>query len=140
MTPSLKGKPHAAQSQLSTSSAHHSELAKSWLSLCISEHELCNRIEVDPFVPARFVDVGSEDGTDPIRVHVIAIEDLGTLYCALSHCWGGATNVLAVDSSNLERLQHRIDPSVLVKTFLDAVTVVRRLGVNYLWIDCLCIL
>jgi len=60
-------------------------------------------------------------------------------YAALSHCWGLAQPVMLTKAS-LESMQRRIVFSDSSKTFKDAVNITRRLGIQYLWIDSLCIL
>ena len=56
-------------------------------------------------------------------------------YVALSHCWG--TSPLWVTTSKNQNLPHF---SQLPGNFQDAITVTRMLGLQYLWIDSLCIL
>ncbi|KAF2810865.1 HET-domain-containing protein, partial [Mytilinidion resinicola] len=60
-------------------------------------------------------------------------------YLALSHVWG-KSQFTKLTTLNIQDLQKRISPLDLSRTFLDAITVARRLGVRYLWIDSLCIL
>lgn len=60
-------------------------------------------------------------------------------YVTLSHCWGNS-QPLTLTSANLNKLQTRIAYDSLPRTFQDAVTVTRALGVRYLWIDSLCII
>jgi Heterokaryon incompatibility protein (HET) len=57
---------------------------------------------------------------------------------ALSHCWGGSTPVMTT-IANIDKFRNRIPPP-LPKTFADAVEVTRALGIQYLWIDSLCII
>jgi hypothetical protein len=63
-------------------------------------------------------------------------------YLALSHRWGDPKlhKTYCTYRSNLEELKAKIDFTKLPKTFQDAVTVTRKLGVRYLWIDSLCII
>ena len=37
-------------------------------------------------------------------------------------------------------LQHTIDPNSMSQTVQDAITVTRKLGIRYLWVDALCII
>jgi hypothetical protein len=67
-------------------------------------------------------------------------EDIARLYCALSHCWGGASDILILKKSNIEELMVKIDSAALAKSFQDAITIAHALGIEYLWIDCLCII
>lgn len=59
-------------------------------------------------------------------------------YVALSHCWGNEQPTTTT-TLNLERYQERIEWEVLPPLFKDAVTLCRKLGFQYLWIDSLCI-
>ena len=56
----------------------------------------------------------------------------------LSHCWGGRTPIM-ITMANYQRHTNNI-PLPPLKTSIDAVLVVRALGVQYLWIDSLCII
>ncbi|KAH8653973.1 heterokaryon incompatibility protein-domain-containing protein, partial [Tricladium varicosporioides] len=59
-------------------------------------------------------------------------------YFTLSHCWG-KDQPLKTTLSTLAAHQQSILVSDLPKTYSDAVKVTRHLGVQYLWIDSLCI-
>ncbi|KAH8756049.1 heterokaryon incompatibility protein-domain-containing protein, partial [Diaporthe sp. PMI_573] len=66
-------------------------------------------------------------------------------YIALSHCWGNLSTDLKgkwiTTRENLEsRTKTGFHINILPATFRDAITVTRKLGVRYLWIDSLCIL
>ena len=60
-------------------------------------------------------------------------------YIALSHCWGGEKPLATNQKTLLERKQG-IKWDDLPKTFQDAISITRELGVRYLWIDSLCII
>lgn len=57
----------------------------------------------------------------------------------LSHCWG-TSSILTATKRSIEDLKEGIAVSFLPKTFQDAIKITRRLGIKYLWIDCLCII
>ncbi|KKP06993.1 serine/threonine protein kinase [Trichoderma harzianum] len=63
-------------------------------------------------------------------------------YVALSHCWGKLKKEdrFCTYARNIDALKMNIPYKALPKTFQDAVTVTRALGVPYLWIDSLCII
>jgi len=63
-------------------------------------------------------------------------------FVALSHQWGSFTQhrKFCTYKKNFEALQRGIRVTELPKTFYDAVVVTRNLGVQYLWIDSLCII
>ncbi|PVH96780.1 HET-domain-containing protein, partial [Periconia macrospinosa] len=60
-------------------------------------------------------------------------------YTCLSHCWGNS-KPYTLNSITQRDLESGIDAGNLPKTFQDAIHVTRCLGVQYLWIDSLCIL
>ena len=59
-------------------------------------------------------------------------------YVALSHCWG-QKQPLTTKKSSLADRQAGIPMSTLPRTFAEAVSVVRETGLQFLWIDSLCI-
>ena len=59
-------------------------------------------------------------------------------YSALSYCWGGHNQHQTVASNVAARHEH-IDTSTLPQTLKDAIRFTRKLGVEYIWIDSLCI-
>lgn len=101
-----------------------------------------NNPGVEPFIPTRAIDVGSADG--PVKIFVQPSnpeERRRARYITLSHCWGPREKrPITTTSKNLAQHQQAIQFQDLPKTFQDAVTITRRLGVQYLWIDSLCIL
>jgi hypothetical protein len=60
-------------------------------------------------------------------------------YAALSHCWGGVISPL-LTTENLESFQESIPYCDLPANFRDAISITRQLGIQYLWIDSLCII
>lgn len=62
-------------------------------------------------------------------------------YIALSHAWGlGKHRPLETVRDNVEEHKTEIKTDALSRTFRDAITVCRRLGERFLWIDSLCII
>lgn len=59
-------------------------------------------------------------------------------YATLSHSWSKATS-LTTTRSNFEEHKRGIIMLDLPPTFCDAINVAKQLGLQYLWIDCLCI-
>lgn len=90
--------------------------------------------------PRRLIDIGDPYQTvsqQSIRL-VENIED-HVRYIALSHCWGDIQTFTTNTGTLADRLAG-ISWDELPKTYQDTVTVARRLGVRYLWIDSLCII
>ena len=101
---------------------------------CINIHSRC-RAPQTTFLPTRILDVGSIfDGT----IFLLISEDRKARYAALSYCWGGQQEVVTKEDT-WEAMTQGISLSVLPKTIQDAVTVTRRLGLRYLWVNALCI-
>ncbi|RYC64405.1 hypothetical protein CHU98_g1806 [Xylaria longipes] len=77
---------------------------------------------------------------NPGHVKLLESHGLKGRYCALSHCWGSPSNQpLRTVKENLKIHLAGIPSSKLPKTFLEAAIITRELGVDYLWIDSLCI-
>jgi hypothetical protein len=105
-----------------------------WLQNCQSNHPQCGLQKGSAKLPTRVIDVLSHS-----RV-VKLVEGQGNQgqYVALSHTWG-KTPRLVTTRQTLEDLEMGIAVSFLPKTFQDAIQITRQLKIQYLWIDCLCI-
>ncbi|KAK4075142.1 uncharacterized protein Triagg1_4806 [Trichoderma aggressivum f. europaeum] len=61
-------------------------------------------------------------------------------YASLSHCWGSSGRPpLKTTQANLQKHLQDIPWASIPKTFQDAITVARSIGLAYVWIDSLCI-
>lgn len=60
-------------------------------------------------------------------------------YVALTYCWGGE-QPLVTTRKTAQNFTDGIPTSRLPQTLLDAVNLTHKLGLRYLWIDCLCII
>ena len=90
-------------------------------------------------LPTRLIDVGISASEPKLRV--IESRDISphTQYLTLSHCWGKfPPSKLLTD--NYETFKKEIPTVELPKTFLDSISLTRRLGLRYIWIDAWCIL
>jgi hypothetical protein len=124
----------------------------------------------EPGVPTRLIDVGLSDGSQEPKLILSSASRLSINweYVALSHCWGQAqlyrihnddTRIdleswmedqknlaeikrkpLTTTSETLEQRLQQIPMSTLPRTFRDAITLTRGLGLRYIWIDSLCII
>jgi hypothetical protein len=110
------------------------QLALKWYTACRA-HENCHR-PPDPFLPTRVIDVG-KPLTD--AVHLKITNGLHGKFVALSYCWGDVLP-LKLTTDVIERFENSIPITSLPRTFQDAVKATRGLGLQYLWIDALCIL
>lgn len=110
---------------------------KGWLRACNKHHGPSCRTWslLSAPLPTRVLDVG--DTSDHIRL-IEPYQQRGK-YMTLSHRWGGR-DVIKTTTATLGERKARIPLRDLPRTFADAVTICRRLGVRYLWIDSLCII
>lgn len=137
----------------------------SWIAECIGRHEKCKRSPYHGYFPTRLIDVGPSDGSrEPFLCETKEIsrnQDLRTSinpivpkktsneqtnksspllqYATLSHRWGESRN-LKTTIKMLGALKSSIPISSMSRTFVNAVNVTRSIGLQYLWIDSLCII
>ncbi|KAF8838343.1 HET-domain-containing protein [Paxillus ammoniavirescens] len=113
------------------------KLAKTWLQECIEGHEECPKYKHQP-LPTRVLDVAPVD--DPQhQIRLCVPNGEAAAYTALSYCWGGP-QPFSTQKSTLETYLKGIDMQQLPSTIRDAITVTRKLGLRYLWIDAFCII
>ncbi|KAK4452696.1 heterokaryon incompatibility protein-domain-containing protein [Podospora aff. communis PSN243] len=111
--------------------------AARWLDACRKQHKKCGRAE-DGFVPTRLLHLEAQDKT-----RITLCEKLkGPLtYAALSHHWSAETETVILKTTNIkQRKESGIPLTRLPQMMQDVVSVLRGLGIAYLWIDSLCIL
>jgi hypothetical protein len=113
------------------------ERARQWLHECLASHHLCVSRSAQA-LPTRLIDIG--DGISP-QDPVLFIPTAGTngRYAALSYCWGTAQNNI-LTKENLRDKMQSIRLFDLPKTIYDAAKITRKLGLQYLWVDALCII
>ncbi|KAH8822011.1 heterokaryon incompatibility protein-domain-containing protein [Xylogone sp. PMI_703] len=88
-------------------------------------------------LPTRVIDVGNPNGSQNPRIFVS--EMIEGKYAVLSHCCGGVVSPL-LTTENLESFQKSISYCNLPANCRDAICITRQLGIQYLWIDSLCII
>lgn len=103
----------------------------------MEEHPLGH--STSTFVPKRLIDVRGD-----LRLIDSAEAELGRLlpYAALSYCWGPESDAQFQFTTTEETLEDRkrgFGFDELPQALKDAVTMTRALGIQYLWIDAICI-
>lgn len=129
----------------STSGDESLQQAQQWLERCFATHLACATGHAG-FVPSRLLRIrGNSCGEGDASVQLV--ERMGTSftqvtqYAALSHRWGLRTMDSATLRSNLRaRKEVGLPHASLPRMTQDVVYVLRQLGVEYLWVDCFCIL
>ncbi|KAK3352943.1 heterokaryon incompatibility protein-domain-containing protein [Lasiosphaeria hispida] len=109
-------------------------LCKLWYQRCCSSHETC-KSDSKQVVPTRLICLR---GGNP-RISTAGELHNDSRYATLSHSWGGL-EFPTLTSTTLPSFRERIPPEALPKTFGDAIRITQYLGLDYLWIDSLCIL
>ncbi|KAF2658117.1 HET-domain-containing protein [Lophiostoma macrostomum CBS 122681] len=119
-----------------TSSVESLQWASNLLRRCTSGHASCNWAG-SPKLPTRILHIG-ESGRES-RIRLMKGSGIVGRYACLSHCWG-TSRAMVTEKETLQAHQQGMDWDSFPKTFQDAITIVRKLGIQYLWIDSLCIL
>ncbi|KAH6683987.1 heterokaryon incompatibility protein-domain-containing protein [Halenospora varia] len=121
---------------IGTGSTASLEQAKRWITKCVEAHAFCNLPRSK--LPTRLVWISpSEDGA--LRLCDIDGLPQDTHYMALSHCWG-TEQFLTLKTNNLGKPRQSIPFGELTRVFQDAIHVARFMGIDYIWIDSLCII
>jgi hypothetical protein len=120
-----------------TSSNEAFEWAMRGLQACNQSHKYY-RLDLF-FKPSRVVNVSSfKESQDVVLIDGSSMRD--SRYVALSHCWGSFIPSCKTTQATLLDRKTKISWTLLPRTFQDAVTFIRRLHIQYLWIDTLCII
>lgn len=109
------------------------------MSTCSNEHPEC--VQRDSPLPARLLDLSSfsdADGERNLRLYISRPYDRDR-YAALSYCWGYSQPVVTTHQNLFQHLQ-AIRYDSLPQTLQDAVRTSKAIGLEYLWIDALCII
>ncbi|KNG47905.1 heterokaryon incompatibility [Stemphylium lycopersici] len=131
----------------SSGSTEAFSLIDRWLNCCLTQHKACQQTlagflvdeSTPPILPTRVVYVGDSEQTVSPRL----LETRGSRghYIALSYCWGTSTiRPLTTTRSNLAEHSIGISWESIPRLHQDAITITRRLGFHYLWIDSVCII
>jgi hypothetical protein len=134
---------HPLRDSGSTWSRDSIDQLENWLRCCCEAHE-CKPVQDigdASFLPERLLHVGTEDAP---KLHLVEGHQLprDTTYATLSHCWGDPNlpRPYLLLQENLHAMLQTVKAADLPKTFNEAISVIRRLGVEYIWIDSLCII
>ncbi|KAF1980846.1 HET-domain-containing protein [Aulographum hederae CBS 113979] len=111
------------------------DMVAAWIESC-RHHSLCGP-HLEVALPKMVIVVSSND-KEASCLHITSAGEVGQ-YVTLSYCWG-AGNKLLLTNKNMSALQSDIPFQDLSKTLQDAITIPRKLGFKYLWIDALCII
>lgn len=105
-----------------------------WLVRCSGSHE-CLRGKKQHRPPTRLVSIGH----GAVKLVVTASLPMPPRYATLSYCWGSEPFTM-LTNDNMDMFLDHIPLGELPRTFSDAIDASRRLGIDYIWIDSLCII
>ncbi|PKS05407.1 hypothetical protein jhhlp_008783 [Lomentospora prolificans] len=112
---------------------------KTWMSQCEENHPNC-RTSGRGLLPKRLVQIlpGSRPGNCKVRLCESSPSRKAPYVC-LSHCWG-KHQIIVTTRDNLQLHQNEIRWNDLSTTFQQAIDFSCRLGIEFIWIDSLCII
>jgi hypothetical protein len=128
---------------LLASPADDVRLSTLWLADCLKNHVKCARY-ASLQVPTRLLHLSAFEQND-LDFHLVDSADLpqcdGLRYATLSHCWGVVPKNAPwkTTTTNIDHHRRRIEHKSMTETFRDAVRITRAMGIDFLWIDSLCI-
>jgi len=130
---------HNGPISLNTSSDSTLAFAADCIRKCEETHTKCTRYSPENWKPSRLIDLGPLD--EPVQPKLILTESAKEpiSYATLSHRWGSA-KMFQLTSENIDSLQQQIPLAEMSKTFQDAFIACKKLGMRFIWIDCLCII
>ncbi|OBT54527.1 hypothetical protein VE04_05537 [Pseudogymnoascus sp. 24MN13] len=99
-----------------------------------SEYSNLSAVHKSDF-PSHLIDVNLKEG--PIRLVQSKIKGTWKKYLTLSHRW--KDNTVKTTQQSLCAHQKRLPLEELSQCFRDAISITKRLGFRYIWIDALCI-
>jgi hypothetical protein len=124
--------------------------ASDWIHDCLSNHKiLCSSFGLHNPLPTRVLDLGpytgvagEDDGNRRNDIRLLQTRSEEGRYICLSHCWGTGPVPLRTTRSpdTFTQYQQSIEFAALPRTFQEVVLFTRRLFIQYLWIDSLCII
>lgn len=116
---------------------------KTWIQDCRNNHFACCPLANDavPARPTRLVYVGNRRlGELPRLVFTHDLPE-DVRYAALSYCWGPPSSMRLITTADTLKSRVRGIPwDEVPQTFCDAFLVARMLGLEYIWVDALCII
>jgi hypothetical protein len=124
------------QAPANTSHFSLANLVRSWLRICVDEHSGPITNQDNNYRPPRLLHIDSGS----LRLVQGSECPKGSEWATLSHCWGPHPTFLTLTSTNKSQFELGIPLDSLARTFRDAVKFCDSIGVNYLWIDSLCII
>lgn len=114
------------------------DIANTWLRGCLQSHSICRQtLKLDRVNPTRLLKI-AQDGSNTIHLTLHTSKEPTFQYATVSHCWG-TSQVWRLTAETLHLLLNSISIAELGHTFQDVIYTTTALGLQYVWIDSLCI-
>ena len=111
-----------------------------WMETCKTEHQHCNHPKTHPtWLPTRLLIIDNIGSERKVRLIETGGESSQLEYMALSHCWG-LKSIITLTALSEQSLKQGVSLVSLPRTFRDAFEIIEWFGIQYIWIDSLCIL
>jgi hypothetical protein len=125
---------HSSDTSGDTASEAAYRRIRQWIYDCETNHEQCSS-RGNAALPTRLLDLGQSNDS----IKLVKTDGLSASYICLSHCWGESSTIMCTRET-YSSYQNNIPWAILPPLFQDTVKICRRLGIQYLWIDKLCII
>lgn len=133
---------------LSSESLECVRFIQSKLADCDKAHKDCKRLGAQSQRPKRLLRIYDSNPSDELRLVLLETIDASYKYVALSHCWGSSKNAVETGYTISKTAKENLDihqsygllVACLTRTFQHAIDLTRKLGIQYIWIDSLCII
>ncbi|KAI9736160.1 MAG: hypothetical protein M1834_001045 [Cirrosporium novae-zelandiae] len=122
---------------LSPKSSHTFEVIRYWIQKCNNLHHDCPKENDLTHLPTRVIDVGSTNSKQSPFLYVSC--SIKARYITLSHRWGLGKTFRTINAKVAE-YQNELPVHEMSQVFRDAIELTRDLGIQYLWIDSICII
>jgi hypothetical protein len=124
-----------------TGSEQGLETIRSWLDKCLTTHKsFClapHGEDGTSELPDRVIEVNFDT---PRLIRLMDTGDEKGRYACLSHCWGGQQPLQTTRKPDtLSTHQQNTQYETLPKTFQDAMKIITKLRIKYIWIDSSCV-
>jgi hypothetical protein len=115
-------------------------LPKAWLTDCDDNHHAtCTPGASHLQLPKRLIDVRKPKMLKLVDSDTLDETSPNSRYIAFSHKWGDMPANAKTTIHNIEVRRKRMTEDKLPASFQHVITLTRKLGCHYLWIDCICI-
>lgn len=114
---------------------------KQKLDVCLTTHKECSSLREEYLLPTRLIDLRPLGPTGNVKLIERSNVPSGSRYAALSYVWGDP-ELQRQSMTTRPTLKNRLRGVVfssLPKTIQDAIIFTRELGLDFLWVDSICI-